>query len=47
MQQQALKMIAAMLSVGVLITVISWNPLPLIVMTAVSYAMRQRARRLR
>jgi hypothetical protein len=37
MKQQAIWMIGGMLVVAVLMSVISWNLLPLIVMAAVSY----------
>ena len=45
MQRQAIRMITGMLTVGVLLTAISWNPLPLIVLAAVSYAVWKVARR--
>jgi hypothetical protein len=44
MKQQAIWMIGGMLAVAVLMTVISWNPLPLIVIAAVSYVTWQVAK---
>jgi uncharacterized protein (DUF2062 family) len=44
MKQQAIWMIAGMLVIAVLMTVISWNPLPLIVIGAASYVTWQVAK---
>ena len=44
MRQKAMGMIAGMSVIAVLMTMISWNPIPLIVMAVVSYVTWQVAK---